>query len=80
MVTKANPNYVVIINYCHYDKRNLRFNTTVIRDQLPFKANLDKNIALHFYTFIPAMRDHLSYKTILGGPMVGWSYIAGYTY
>ncbi len=29
------------------------------------------NLGLHFYTFIPPMKDHLSYKTILGGSMGG---------
>ncbi len=30
-----------------------------------------RNLGLHIYTFIPMMKDHLSYKTTLCGPMGG---------
>ncbi len=33
------------------------------------KTNLDRNMALHFYTLVPAMRNHLSFKTIFCGPV-----------
>ncbi len=36
------------------------------------------NIVLHFYTFVPVMKDHLSHKTTFCGPM-GWSLITGLT-
>ncbi len=35
-------------------------------------------MALHFYTFVSVMKDHLSHKTTLCSP-VGWSLITGFT-
>ncbi len=42
------------------------------------RDHFNNNMALHFYTFIPPMKDHLSYKTTFCGP-VEWSLITGFT-
>ncbi len=44
---------------------NLWFKDTVLRDQPLMKEHFCWNLGLplHFYTFIPLMKDHLSYKT-----------------
>ncbi len=44
---------------------NLWFKTTMLRDQPPMRDHFSGNLGLHFYTFIPPMKDHLSYKTSL---------------
>ncbi len=51
---------------------NLWWETTMMRDW-PLKRNFSNNMALHFYTLVPPMKDHLSYKTTFCGH-VGWSY------
>ncbi len=48
------------------------------RDQPVMRDHYCSNIALHFYTFVPAMKEHLSHQTTLCGPME-WSLIAGST-
>ncbi len=47
---------------------------TAMTDLPQMRFNCCSNVvmALHFYTFVPPMRDHQSYKTTLCGP-VGWS-------
>ncbi len=46
----------------------------VMRDQLLMRDHCCGNMALlHFYTFVPAMKDDLSYKTTFCGPGGGLS-------
>ncbi len=49
-----------------------------MRDQPLMRDHCCSNFALHFYTFVPAMKDHLSHKITFCGPM-GWSLITGFT-
>ncbi len=35
----------------------------MLRDQPPKRDHFSGNLGLHFYTFIPPMKNHLSYKT-----------------
>ena len=35
------------------------------------RDHFSRNVVIHFYTFIPPMKDHLSYKTTFCGPMGG---------
>ncbi len=47
--------------------------TTVMRDQLLLRDHCCSNMALHFYTFVPAMKDHLSNKTVVPcGSLSSW--------
>ncbi len=55
-----------------YIQWDLRREPTVPRDQPPIRDHCCSNIALHFYTIVPAMKHHLSHKTTFCGP-VGWS-------
>ncbi len=41
-----------------------------MRDQPPMKDHCCSNMALHFYTFIPLIKDHLLCKTLFGVPLV----------
>ncbi len=50
---------------------NLWFKTTALSDQPLMRDHFSWNLDLHFYTFIPLMKDHLLYKTTFGGPMSG---------
>ncbi len=45
----------------------------VRRDRPPTRDHISSNMALHFYTFVPQMKDHLSYKTTFCGPLE-WSH------
>ncbi len=49
-----------------------------MRDRPLIRDYFCSNLALHFYTFVPLIKDHLSYKTTFCGPM-GWSLITGFT-
>ncbi len=46
--------------------------TTAMRDQPLMRDHCCSSKALHFYTSVPVMKDHLSHKTTFSGPM-GWS-------
>ncbi len=56
----------------------LWWETTVMRDWASTRDHHCSNMALHFYTFVLVMKDHLSHKSIFCGP-VGWSLITGFT-
>ncbi len=57
---------------------NLQWETTAMRDQPLMRDYFCNNMVLHFYIFVPQMKDHLSYKTTFCGP-VGWSFVTGFT-
>ncbi len=50
-----------------------------MRKQPLMRDHFSSNMALSFYTFVPLMKDHLSYKTNLCDP-VQWSLVAGIMY
>ncbi len=64
--------YLTLTTHIRLQCTNItQFNTvkpeiTAIRDRPQTRAPFSSNIALHFYTFIPLSKDHLSYKTTLG--------------
>ncbi len=43
--------------------------TTATRDRSPTRDHFSSNMAPHFYTFVPPMKGHLSYKTTFSDPM-----------
>ncbi len=38
-----------------------------MRDHFSYKTSFSMNMELHFYIFLPLIKDHLSYKTIFVG-------------
>ncbi len=46
-------------------------------DRHLMRDHFSSNMAVHFYTFVPVMKDHLSYKTTFCG-LVGWSLLTGF--
>ncbi len=44
-----------------------------MRDRPPMRYHFYSNMALYFYTFVPPMKDHLSYETTLCGSVGGLS-------
>ncbi len=56
-----------LMSYNHsferYIQWNHRWESTVTRDQHLIRDHCFSSIALHFYTFVTAMKDHLSNKT-----------------
>ncbi len=48
------------------------FKITAMRDHLSYKSPLKSRIMdIHFYKFVPVIKDHLSYKTTFYGPAGG---------
>ncbi len=51
---------------------NMRWENSVMRGWPPMRDHFCSNMALHFYTFVPLINSHLSYKTTSvvkwGGP------------
>ncbi len=44
---------------------NLWCNTTALRDRPPMRDHFSRNLGLYFYSFLPPMKNHLSYKSSL---------------
>ncbi len=82
---------IYTLAHCHTDEGNIgirdRQGSTVKpamtdiplqRDRPMMSDHPITNNVLHFYTFVPQIKDYLSYKTTSCGP-AGWSYITGFT-
>ncbi len=49
-----------------------------MRDQPPMRYYFSRNMALHFYIFVPPMKKHSPFKTTFYGS-VGWYYLRRFT-